>query len=345
MASSAHSSSDETFVFLYAISSYGSLAMSVLLLYDWIITLPREVETFWSGNSSTVSAFLYFANRTLSLSMAAVEVLDLSPMSNEKGCTRSSLASLAMGCLTYIPPAAFSALRAYALSQRRGLSLLIFVFFLVQSAANITRFKFNSGTLDPALGCSIIKDMKATPSIIGFLITIRVCVILADALLIAITWRVLRPSEQSSQRRVDVLRGDGLVCVMLRDGAVYFIVMLLLHILDLGGMIYPLITRRTITNPVTALRTFLPPVLMSRFLLDLQEAHQRRRIGLFSDDTSRSIVPSSIAFAPALGALGAAIEPTDRTLPEDSDAEEAVHRGDSQAAGNDLPVGDESMGL
>ena len=32
-------------------------------MYDWLITIPRELQLFWPGHSATLSAVLYFITR------------------------------------------------------------------------------------------------------------------------------------------------------------------------------------------------------------------------------------------------------------------------------------------
>ncbi|KAI1792341.1 hypothetical protein LXA43DRAFT_354613 [Ganoderma leucocontextum] len=96
---------------------------------------------------------------------------------------------------------------------------------------------------------------------------------------------------------------------------------------------------------ISVFRTFLPPVLVSRFLLDLQEAHQRKVVVLGSDSplhtssgssscddrVSRSPTRSRVAFAPTLGALGATIDPADWDLLDDDDDDETHATSQAQA--------------
>ena len=58
----------------------------------------------------------------------------------------------------------------------------------------------------------------------------------------------------------------------------------------------------------------LSSVLVSHFLLDLQEAHQRPIVGLAPNDlahTSQSLSSGSVTFERALGSLSATLDPTD----------------------------------
>ena len=62
----------------------------------------------------------------------------------------------------------------------------------------------------------------------------------------------------------------------------------------------------------------LSSVLISHFLLDLQEAHQRMEFGDETNDHSWSASGGSVVFASALGSLGATIDPA-QYLPEEND--------------------------
>ncbi|KAM5543986.1 hypothetical protein V8D89_002603 [Ganoderma adspersum] len=360
----------------YLTSNYTGIAALVIVLYDWIINIPREVGTFWSGDARTLSTALYFANRSVSLSMAALEAMGLGSWSDEV-CTRGTLASVALGCVSYIPLAVFSALRAYALSRRRVLSLIIFILFAVPSITDAIRLKYlSSHVLFPSIGCSAVDNTPGELTLMAaikdvFFITNRACAflaVLADALLLAITWRVLAPS---GQRGVS-LKSKGLVYIMLRDGAIYFILIMVLNATDLIFITYAMIrAERGITDSDTnamaaieTLRTFLPPMLVSRFLLDLQEAHQRKVVllgtsSLLDSPSSPSSwvgfgSPSraahththtnngSIAFAPAasLGALGASIDTEDWRDTETEDQDEEVGAGVVLAVAFPVPRGD-----
>ena len=91
----------------------------------------------------------------------------------------------------------------------------------------------------------------------------------------------------------------------------------------------------------------LPLILVSRFLLDLQEAHRRKVIGLGSNDpTSISDIPGggsqSMVFRAALGSLGGTIDHASWDTPDD-DAD-----GDTELpaiAGSASSAQDESVGL
>ena len=106
-----------------------------------------------------------------------------------------------------------------------------------------------------------------------------------------------------------------------------------------------------IGNLIHTFRTpSLPSVLVSRFLLDLQEAHQRKVVVLAShrplDSTGSS--PSRgddypRLTPPALSALGATIDPADWALPDDAleDVDEEAKATFVASPGRIHPAGEE----
>ena len=57
-------------------------------MYDWAVTLSREVDLFWTGKARPLSAALYFANRYLNILPYAVTAVQMAPISEEV-CTSS----------------------------------------------------------------------------------------------------------------------------------------------------------------------------------------------------------------------------------------------------------------
>ncbi len=57
----------------------------VFVMYDWVGTLTREVQLFWTGKARPLSAALYFSNKYLNVLvqvLTTVAVWDVS-LSNE----------------------------------------------------------------------------------------------------------------------------------------------------------------------------------------------------------------------------------------------------------------------
>ena len=94
----------------------------------------------------------------------------------------------------------------------------------------------------------------------------------------------------------------------------------------------------------------LSSILVCHVLLDLQEAHQKKAVGLAINDplsTSQSFSIRSVKFMPALGSLAATIHPGANYDQQDEGIDEFhsedLHvRPDAGESGGDVPVDNES---
>ncbi|TBU21443.1 hypothetical protein BD311DRAFT_782917 [Dichomitus squalens] len=315
---------------------YCRVAIASLVLYDWMITLPREVQLFWTGKSSILSVCLFISNRYLTVIWWILDMIKTAPLFDKLNviaitsgsCHRMALASLIVYSFVLIPTALFSSLRAYALSRQWKLALAIFVLAIVPVATHVvypsflTMFPYGPfGSVDPKLGC------LCTGTLPSALDHGRVSAILVDAVLVAITGELLPVSAQSVRDLLKLWNSTGLMGVMLRDGPV----LLLLNTLHLTFTELSIVTASGSTSVISLFTTAISSILVSHFLLDLQEAYQRKVVCLASNDPLRSsngVNLSSIACKPVLGSLGATIDPADWESP------------DSYADGNNPPAED-----
>ncbi|KAM5534672.1 hypothetical protein V8D89_011684 [Ganoderma adspersum] len=216
-------------------------------MYDWVVTLAREVQLFWTGKARPLSAALYFSNKYLNLFVQVLTMVAIWDVSlSDEHCPTGSLCRVA------------------------GLR--------VDQEPLALHFKFN------IIGGNI-------PTL-GSLLANRISTIMADIGLIVITWKRILPG--AAHRRFNITKKKELASVMLCDGMLYFIT---------AG-----------NGLITSLPhwTRLSSVLVSHFLLDLQEAYQRKAVALGTDNplqTSSSFSIRSINFMPALGSLAATIAP------------------------------------
>ena len=54
-----------------------------LVVYDWLVTLSREVHLFWTGKVRPLPAVLYLANKYTNLLACFLNVLQMAPMPNK----------------------------------------------------------------------------------------------------------------------------------------------------------------------------------------------------------------------------------------------------------------------
>ncbi|KAI1794903.1 hypothetical protein LXA43DRAFT_1091493 [Ganoderma leucocontextum] len=191
-----------------------AVGVAALIGYDYLLTVRQESRLFWKRRVNAAS-ILFFANRYLSLFYYAQYYVDTG-----------------MRYLQYLPWAAFSALRVYALSQRSWfLSAFTFIWAVLAFPLDYYGdFHHTSFVDDPVLGCT---SGATTPSFLSLLgpyfhppactIFIRGGQIIADAVVIGVTWKATYHARSEGSMSF-------LTRVMFRNGTMYFIILLALNI-------------------------------------------------------------------------------------------------------------------
>ncbi|RDX49136.1 hypothetical protein OH76DRAFT_1483352 [Lentinus brumalis] len=335
--------------------NYCDVATSVLFIYDAIVTFNREVACFFS-TGPTGASFLFFANKGVSLTFYVMQLIGfMAYPSTQVGvtaqeyllmvdrhlhafsCASYSQALHAMLVLQMIPWAVFAALRAFVLSKSKLLGLLVLTLSAAPAAANLVPFGYGlSGVILAEYGLGCLSTDNTTPDItlkydLRWLVVYavklaayqatntvtiisRAPLIAADILLICITW-----SKLSSRDTLKVIRQSKrltLSDMILRDGTVYFIVLSLLNILHLTLSLLSATINGTGSSFVTLFTAPITAILVSRFLLELQEAN-RMVVRLDPDDplySSRS--PYESDTPSFISSLGGFINP-DVPMPSD----------------------------
>ncbi|TFK85292.1 hypothetical protein K466DRAFT_588226 [Polyporus arcularius HHB13444] len=217
-------------------------------------------------------------------------------------CLWFAIAVQAMEILQFLPGAAFSALRVYVLSRSKPLGLLVATLSLAPVGANLVLFGHQySGANFPPFGC--LSTVNTTPELnlsCTVVIISRVPLIAADILLVYITWTKLSSSATLADIRQSKRRS--LSDTLFRGGIILFA----LNVLHL------LLTATAVSlSPLTA-------ILVSRFLLDLQEANQMV-VRLDPDDplhSSRGSYDSAPSF---ISSLGGFVNPNPSERSDDDD--------------------------
>ncbi|RPD68577.1 hypothetical protein L226DRAFT_540583 [Lentinus tigrinus ALCF2SS1-7] len=268
---------------------YCNAAACVLFIYEVCITLDREVACFWTPKQSKSGArLLFLANKWIGVIVSALTFAQMASFSSDKSCTAFTMVGAIFPGLQFIPGAVFSALRGYVLSRSKPIALLILVLSLTPLGVNMVQYGYNlQGVLFPPFGCAVTDETTASIQM-KFLYISRVPLIVADALLICVTW-----SKLSSR---DVLRGISrskrlsLSDVLLRDGTIYFIVLFVMNILHLSLSLAALAIGADGASNVSIFTAPITAILISRFLLQLQELRSSYRASSYNcrKRTSRS---------------------------------------------------------
>ncbi|KAI1791573.1 hypothetical protein LXA43DRAFT_421419 [Ganoderma leucocontextum] len=82
----SQSTSDAALVAFYATCFQKiccQFSVTALVVYDWVVTLSREVHLFWTGTARPLSAVLYFSNKYLNVLSMILGMLSYVPMSDD----------------------------------------------------------------------------------------------------------------------------------------------------------------------------------------------------------------------------------------------------------------------
>ncbi|KAI0769942.1 hypothetical protein C8Q74DRAFT_1272247 [Fomes fomentarius] len=266
------------------VQSYVDIAIACLMVYEYAITFEREVELFLR-RKFTLSSSLFVTIRYLTL---AISVLATS-------CAALYYIENLLSVLQYLPWALFSALRAYALSSgagRRPLSILILLCSIVPLIVNFV----DVGSLSIAAspddgGCDVVNHVPADTQAQVFLIA-------SDLLVMGITWR----ATYQTSREIKTLGhrtslSNILVLAVLNTLHLTLTLFSIFSIEDFEGNNASVVVN--FTEPLTA-------ILISRFLMDIQEAsnaamHQHSQLSSSGDLGLTGMVGSLSSPLPAPG--------------------------------------------
>ncbi|KAI0329488.1 hypothetical protein GY45DRAFT_1371562 [Cubamyces sp. BRFM 1775] len=232
------------------IGGYCGAAGFVMVFYEYIVTFSDEVNLFWKRQMSSAS-IIFFLNRYLTL---LGYLLDSG--------TFHAQSDIGADFLRYFPQAAFSSLRAYALSEHnRWIAGAIFLLLMGPVAVNASTLRWTHiHNLPAPIGCT--SSTGITPSLA------KHTAIGADFLVVMVTWWNTRKSMKL-YREANLHTSYG--NLMLRDGTVYFVVLLILNVLH---MVLTVLAYTEAFVSVSYVSIFTDPImsiLVSRFLLNLRQ--------------------------------------------------------------------------
>ncbi|RPD67536.1 hypothetical protein L227DRAFT_569665 [Lentinus tigrinus ALCF2SS1-6] len=287
-----------------------------LLFYDFVITSGREVNLFWTKKLTGASALFFFI-RYVTLVYEILDVVSSVFTLSDKVCDGVIKSYTALEYVRYIPFAVFSAMRAHGLLKNWVLSVLILVLSFTP-LVNFAMFPLGlTGMFDPVVGC-VANIVRITPNEpIIFVSVARAGLILADFILIVLTWVTLAIGPARPHLHLGDNTRRSLAAIMLWNGLIYFVILFILNVLHLSFTLTSIFgidepsNITLFTDPVTSILTW-------HFLLDLQEANQRD-LKLDSEDpmhTSMSIT-GSLNFARVMGSIGSIVVPGADDLDDD----------------------------
>ncbi|KAI0657982.1 hypothetical protein C8Q70DRAFT_999267, partial [Cubamyces menziesii] len=175
--------------------------------------------------------------------------------------------------LPYIIWAAFSSLRAYALSSRNlPIGLLIFLLSLVPAGVNAYFFStFSFVELPAPSNCTALSDITAQLSKTLTIVS-RASLMAADTLVIVVTWASTYRIGKASR---DARLGFSFGTLLLRDGTVYFVVLVAMNVVHMTLNVIKPNDFVQQASYVTVLENPITSILVSRFILNLRAVDHR----------------------------------------------------------------------
>ncbi|TBU52769.1 hypothetical protein BD310DRAFT_831509 [Dichomitus squalens] len=279
-------------------------AAAALLAYDYTLTFESEVTLFWMGGRLSGATILFLLSRYITLAVQAINVVP--SVSSTEVCLAISVfvAWCVLSALQYLPWAAFSVLRSYALCPnpyRWPVSATVFAFSSVSIVANMWGNLYRvSFVNDPGLGIIVTNPISASTSM-KLEVATRSSMIASDLMVLCVTWYRTYETAKLSFRS---LGKKTFASILLLNGVAE-------HDTE-------------VNDPLTAvvmLEWSLVSILTSRFLIDLQKVQRKL------EASSRSISLGEVVFQPQtlkngsrfIGSLGAQL-----SFHEDGDEENEV---------------------
>ncbi|KAI0346540.1 hypothetical protein BDW22DRAFT_1342693 [Trametopsis cervina] len=220
-----------------------------LLLYDYVLTLRREIVTIWCRKFRAAS-YLFLANRYLALFYGLLLILTDQTHSPTNCIVTARMFQATSDLLTII----FGPLRVYAIWNRsRVLFTVIMCINLIPVATNIymhTQDRFTERVLSFATVC-------VSTTVMPHLLRNN------DGIVIFCTWwktTGIRQDASSAHVKITLTR------LLLRDGTVFFLALLGLNMFQVI-----LVETAEVPGYMMAPMNVLTPVLISHFMLDLRE--------------------------------------------------------------------------
>ncbi|TBU24153.1 hypothetical protein BD311DRAFT_767086 [Dichomitus squalens] len=289
----------------FAASNYTGYATFALILYEYLITVGAEVELFWRKDITGASV-LFFTNRYVVLLYNLSLLRDIWPFTLHS-CAQWANGTRAVEILCYVPWGAFSALRVFALTDRNWLlGLTVLLLSVGPVAIYFADFHWSSIAIDPVWGCEQANAESPALST-KFTVISRSSLIVADLIVIVVTWlatykttKLARAAGHQSRMTLSVL--------LLRDGMVYFLVLLTMNVMHLAFSTSSVLINVGNGNVSDIIQVIEPmnAILVWRFMLDLQAARYQTM------DLSTIVVTqqaSTLYFDRVIGSIGEAVFP------------------------------------
>ncbi|PCH40419.1 hypothetical protein WOLCODRAFT_136864 [Wolfiporia cocos MD-104 SS10] len=248
-----------------------SLVSSVLIFYDHLLTMSREVDYIWRAKM-TMSTIVFYGSRYAALTYGVFGISQIFSWNNYASCVAMNLIPQILMMVLLLMWTTFSAIRAYAISGHNpyatvcvGLLALVSLSCIMYIVANLRFSRAPSSTGSCSTFFSFTQHLMNKVSTAA-----RVCLIASETTVLIILI-ICTPDT-------DITKAS-FAASMRRNGLVYFAVMVLLNILDAV-----LFVKGVFYNVFPSFISPLSSIIISRFVLDLREE--------FDQSSDETLLPS-----------------------------------------------------
>ncbi|KAI0083914.1 hypothetical protein BDY19DRAFT_998115 [Irpex rosettiformis] len=220
--------------------NYIQFSAYALYFFDSCVTFSQEVDVIW-GRKRSMMTWLYAFTRYSEVLLCITAFIPVWSW-EANGYTTYILGAMQLLCL-----ALFSALRVYALMDGKILVTGIVLFLnLVPVGTNLFGNVMSTIVMDISLGT-------------------RISVIIGDVLVLLVTWsKSAKLYHEARQLRIKA----PLATLLFRDGTFYFIVLLMLNVLQVIDANIPSLSTMDVSRPFFET---LQPLIVCRFILNLRQ--------------------------------------------------------------------------
>jgi len=243
---------------------------------------------------------LYFMNRFVGVWFGLSMLLLVADWSTVKGCEAITVFNMAPMLLLDIVWASFSALRVYAVNgQVMWQAILVFALslgpFVIDLTAYATTIFVNVQYTRWTSLCA--EDSRITvPTFNALMFIGRIPLILADTLVLAVTWRATLRGRRDGAA---ISMKTPMATLLYRDGTVYFLSALAVNAFQMVLFLYS--DRYPIASYFVPIVT---PVIVSRCLLDLRSVGKNDTDAATADHSRASADLRTLEFAATMAAEG-----------------------------------------
>ncbi|KII90488.1 hypothetical protein PLICRDRAFT_697035 [Plicaturopsis crispa FD-325 SS-3] len=277
---------DETLARSIVLYNYMKLAPITILYFDMILTFVDEVNFIWRRPKS-VSSVLFLINRYLSAASNAAILAFTNRTLSTESCKTFYTAQQNVLILTQIFVGALMIIRTYALyarSKRILVSLIglsaILIAITVWATSTVT------GDITIVSGFGGCYDVDRAYLAARFAISWEALFAFDLTIFVLTAWKTYVKG-----RSIQYLSGRmSLTTVILRDGAAYFAVMVLVNFANM--LTYYLNSTSDVRGLLSTFVSCLAVTMVSRLMLNL---HKSAHNGIFSNNTTETVFTTAIS--------------------------------------------------